>query len=220
MDARESGDRRALAVLDRVLELPGADALPRAVLAEARRMVAADGVVLCALGAPTAYWSAPVELTSAARVEAFERRCASPLTNPALYFVRGSGADHVLADSFPIPDGRIAYLAFARCARDFTDHEVAQVGAMCTRLGSLTRFTRRWHGPTDALPLTAGERRVLACIAQGLTDRATARRLGIAEATVRKHLEHIYRKLGSANRVAAAVQWLRANEVTPAATRS
>lgn len=53
--------------------------------------------------------------------------------------------------------------------------------------------------------LTRQERRVLDFVAQGLTDREVAGRLGIAEATVHKHLEHAYRKLQVTNRVAATL---------------
>jgi DNA-binding NarL/FixJ family response regulator len=56
--------------------------------------------------------------------------------------------------------------------------------------------------------LTPRERDVLALVARGLTDAAIAGRLGIAEATVHKHLEHVYRKLSVTNRVSATITWL------------
>lgn len=62
--------------------------------------------------------------------------------------------------------------------------------------------------PTPAAALTERERAVLALVARGLTDRAVAGRLGIAEATVHKHLEHAYRKLGVTNRVSATLACL------------
>jgi DNA-binding NarL/FixJ family response regulator len=56
--------------------------------------------------------------------------------------------------------------------------------------------------------LTPRERDVLALVARGFTDAVIAGRLGIAEATVHKHLEHVYRKLGVTNRVSATITWL------------
>ena len=51
--------------------------------------------------------------------------------------------------------------------------------------------------------LTPRERDVLRCIAAGKTTAETARLLWVTEATVSKHLEHVYRKLGVTSRTAA-----------------
>ena len=51
--------------------------------------------------------------------------------------------------------------------------------------------------------LTRRQRDVLRCIAAGKTTVETARLLWVTEATVSKHLEHVYRKLGVTNRTAA-----------------
>lgn len=51
--------------------------------------------------------------------------------------------------------------------------------------------------------LTPREIEVLHHLAEGLTARAIAHRLGAAEATIRKHLEHIYAKLDVRDRVGA-----------------
>jgi len=42
-------------------------------------------------------------------------------------------------------------------------------------------------------------------LSEGLTNREIARRLRLAEGTVKVHLHHIYRKLGISNRTALAV---------------
>jgi DNA-binding NarL/FixJ family response regulator len=52
--------------------------------------------------------------------------------------------------------------------------------------------------------LTAREQQVLELAARGRENEAIALELGIAPATVAKHLEHVYRKLGVQNRTAAA----------------
>lgn len=52
--------------------------------------------------------------------------------------------------------------------------------------------------------LTPREREVLALVARGRENDGIAHELGIATATVAKHLEHVYEKLGVSNRTAAA----------------
>lgn len=54
-----------------------------------------------------------------------------------------------------------------------------------------------------AVELTPREREVLRWVADGCTNRAAARRLGIGEATVKTHLGHIYEKLGVVDRASA-----------------
>jgi len=52
--------------------------------------------------------------------------------------------------------------------------------------------------------LTSRQREILGCVAAGLTDAQIGERLGIAAATVNKHLEAIYDRLEVHNRTAAA----------------
>ncbi len=64
------------------------------------------------------------------------------------------------------------------------------------------------HGPQNlpALPLlSAREREVLALIAVGDSNKLIARKLNIAETTVKIHVQHILRKLQLSSRVQAAV---------------
>jgi DNA-binding CsgD family transcriptional regulator len=61
-------------------------------------------------------------------------------------------------------------------------------------------------GDLAQLGLTARESEVLAWVAQGKTNADTARILGTRSATVAKHLERIFRKLGVETRTAAAVR--------------
>jgi len=64
-----------------------------------------------------------------------------------------------------------------------------------------------------ALPLTAREAAVLRLLAEGLTARAIAGRLGVATATVSKHQEHLYRKLGTCDRLTTVLTAQRLNLV-------
>jgi HD-GYP domain-containing protein (c-di-GMP phosphodiesterase class II) len=65
--------------------------------------------------------------------------------------------------------------------------------------------------PSD---LTVREQEVLGLVAQGLTNQAIARRLGISAKTVNTHLEHVYAKLGVSTRVAAVVHATRRGWMT------
>jgi DNA-binding CsgD family transcriptional regulator len=55
----------------------------------------------------------------------------------------------------------------------------------------------------EAIPLTQREREVLAHIARGRSTAEVARLLWVTPATVSKHLEHVYEKLGVHSRIAA-----------------
>ncbi len=57
--------------------------------------------------------------------------------------------------------------------------------------------------------LTTAERRVAALAADGLTNKAIASRLGIAQGTAKSHLEHIYAKTAIANRTELATEFHR-----------
>ena len=61
-----------------------------------------------------------------------------------------------------------------------------------------------------ALGLSAREVEILRLVAMGKENPDVADELGIAIATVRKHLEHIYKKLGVRSRAAAATRALTA----------
>lgn len=76
-------------------------------------------------------------------------------------------------------------------------HEADEVGSE-----DLANFLR-----TD---LSARQREVLALALQGLPNKSIARRLDIAEGTVKVHLSMVYRALGVKNRVAALCRVLQA----------
>lgn len=64
--------------------------------------------------------------------------------------------------------------------------------------------------PEDGSPApTAREIEVLTALAQGLSNKAIARRLGISPHTVKFHLEQLFRKLGAGCRAEAVAKGLK-----------
>ncbi|MGB7817706.1 MAG: LuxR C-terminal-related transcriptional regulator [Ornithinibacter sp.] len=64
------------------------------------------------------------------------------------------------------------------------------------------------HGTRPGVRVTPRESDVLRLVREGLTNAQIARRLGIAEATVAKHLEHVYARTGAQCRAqAVAMCW-------------
>jgi DNA-binding CsgD family transcriptional regulator len=53
--------------------------------------------------------------------------------------------------------------------------------------------------------LTARQAEILNWVARGKTNEEVARIVGVSPATVKKHLEHIYVRLGVSNRTEAAL---------------
>lgn len=94
---------------------------------------------------------------------------------------------------------------------DFAASELELAAAVLPTLTALDRLARERcpvSAPASACAaeLSLREREVLSMVANGLTAVAIGRRLGIAPATVRKHLEKIYRKLGEHDRLVAVTR--------------
>jgi DNA-binding NarL/FixJ family response regulator len=84
----------------------------------------------------------------------------------------------------------------------YLDPAVARIVARRMRAGGRSAG----DGTTDALTrLTSRERDVLGCVARGLSNRAIAAELGMAERTARTHVSNILAKLGLTSRTQAAL---------------
>jgi DNA-binding CsgD family transcriptional regulator len=94
----------------------------------------------------------------------------------------------------------------------FTATELERARMLGRLLGGLDRHVRamagRWPEPaaTADARMTPRQLSVLVLLSDGLTAAAIARRLEIGERTVHKHLEHVYAKLGVADRLSAVVR--------------
>jgi DNA-binding NarL/FixJ family response regulator len=83
-----------------------------------------------------------------------------------------------------------------------------------TVVGSLPAF--RGGGETVLDALTPAERRVLACVGQGLSNEEIAAELFVADTTVRTHIRHILEKLDLRDRVQAVILAFDTGLVRPA----
>jgi DNA-binding NarL/FixJ family response regulator len=120
----------------------------------------------------------------------------------------GQILEHVYADSKPSPE-----LAEAVWRR---------TGGNPYRLTELLAVEGA-NGPTalmgPASDLTAREREVLGCLAEGMSNKEIARALGISVRTVTVHVSNLLRKTGAASRTAAAL-WAIQNGGLRATTAS
>jgi len=76
----------------------------------------------------------------------------------------------------------------------------------CAARGMPAPSRSRSGGPAG---LTARESEVLGLLARGLPNKLIARQLAITPKTVGNHIEHIYSKIGVANRAGAALFAMR-----------
>jgi len=63
-------------------------------------------------------------------------------------------------------------------------------------------------GHSESEPLSPREREVLVLVSQGMANKQVARELGIAERTVKVHLNSVFRQIGVSDRTSAAL-WAR-----------
>jgi DNA-binding CsgD family transcriptional regulator len=98
--------------------------------------------------------------------------------------------------------GYAARLHVDRTRRRFTERDVAMFRLLTP---VLARLLRGASGSSLPASLTVQERRVLGLVAEGRSNTEIAAALHVCSSTVRKHLEHAYRKLGVHSRFAAVM---------------
>lgn len=149
--------------------------------------------------------------------------------------VRGIfSADHVLGLPLPDTEPPIRGCLIYRAGTDFPDTYLARARRLQPLLAGVDKqreVLHAWHaaaaarrdGPPDpaeralAYGLTPRETAVLTLLAEALTAASIGRRLGISARTVHKHIENLYRKLGTRDRVATVLR-AQACDLLPART--
>ncbi len=105
----------------------------------------------------------------------------------------------LLDERFPNRDPHTLPLPIPEPGQTLT---VRDLMVRCTPLGDLSLLTIWPAGPLDRL--TSREREIVFCIAQGLSFKQAAKKIGVAPSTVANHLYRVYRKLGVYSRTELA----------------
>jgi len=112
------------------------------------------------------------------------------------------------------PERTLRLIFFRGPGRDFSERDRDLLTVLRPHLHQAYLDAERRRHP--APPLTARHWDLLHLVAAGHTNAQIARRLGISEATVRTHLEHIYRLLQVSSRTAAVTRaFADPNGLTP-----
>ncbi|MEU6392347.1 LuxR C-terminal-related transcriptional regulator [Streptomyces sp. NPDC046939] len=125
------------------------------------------------------------------------------------------GVTQQLAIPLDAPAGVVRSVVLGRDGGNFTDRDrrfAQRLQPLLVRIDHHVRELERLRAAlpppftdsaatADAYAITPREMTVLGLLSEGLTAAATARRLGVSEHTVHRHLENIYRKLGTHDRV-------------------
>ena len=130
-----------------------------------------------------------------------EQLAVSPYARAELWSLAELGLRDCLRIGFPLGGGRVAQVYFDRRHRYFQPRDV-QILVMLQP--ALARAVQPPAQCAHLAQLSGSERQVLDLVARGASNRDVADQLSLSEATVRKHLEHVYRKLGVTNRTAAS----------------
>ena len=115
-------------------------------------------------------------------------------------------ADLVLADpTMPVPP-HFAVLRMGEGGAVPSSLTPAQLDAALHAVSVGLRVSLPSEG---TVTLTPRELEILACLGEGLSNKAAARRLGISAHTVKFHLEAVFAKLGATSRTDAVARGLR-----------
>ncbi|MFF8291061.1 response regulator transcription factor [Streptomyces sp. NPDC016309] len=132
---------------------------------------------------------------------------------------RSFGTRHMLGLPLPGDDGAVRGFIVHRDGADFDARDLlyaARVQPLLSAAAAHHRLLAHRCGDGPVAPaderhgLTPRETAVLRTLAEGLPATAMARRLGVSVRTVHKHLQNLYRKLDTADRLGTV---LRAQEL-------
>jgi PAS domain S-box-containing protein len=88
-------------------------------------------------------------------------------------------------------------------------HSSDELGRHAAEMRGRARSDHEPNTPPTTAELTARQQEVLALVAEGLANRAIARRLVVSETTIKSHLREILRRLDAANRTEAVARYLQ-----------
>jgi DNA-binding CsgD family transcriptional regulator len=127
---------------------------------------------------------------------------------------RPVGVEYELELAFPSPLWHTRTFIFdrrGRSSRDFDERDRLVLDLLkphLIRRWEQAEERRRAAEENDAAQLTVREREVLTWVARGKTNPQIAELLWLSPATVRKHLENVYGKLGVKTRTAAVARFI------------
>lgn len=168
------------------------------------------------------------DLSAVRMSDVIDRRRYQELPIFREYF-QPAGLDHMVDVGLPAPAGRHrSFILFRRTAAgDFSGRDRAvlemlrphfsgiEARAALRRRLSKALSTQERDGKSSACAqeLTPREREIVVLVAEGKTNAQIAAQLWIAPSTVKKHLEHVYEKVGVGRRTVAAtlvhaIPWL------------
>lgn len=176
-------EQAALRTLIGAEPMPG-EALPSIDLLECiGRLIPSDDMVVCLTDAT----GCVLDLVSLPGLELDD---FDPQVCDGLVIGFRSGRNHVVQ------------LAFDRLHGTFSERDLAMLRLIAPSIARLVPDRPRACLTTT---LTTQERRVLQLLSTGMSNADIAAYLYVAPCTVRKHLEHAFRKLGVTNRLAAVI---------------
>jgi DNA-binding CsgD family transcriptional regulator len=124
--------------------------------------------------------------------------------NTGMYidYERYWGVEHEIKVVLPAGPGRTLRLMFSRgSGSDFSERDRTLLALLRPHLQAAYVACERLR--LGVAPLTTRQREILQYVAAGMGNRQIARRLGLSDATVRKHLENIFARLQVTSRTAA-----------------
>lgn len=154
---------------------------------------------------PCSYPDRTGDLRSVARISDFYSARQWHATGMYRDYFQPAGLDHELMVCLPGAPGRTVRLIFFRGpGPDFSERHRALLALLRPHL--LEAYADAELRRRGIPALTARQWDLLRLVAAGYTNSQIARRLGLSEATVRKHLENIYTRLRVSSRTAAVTR--------------
>jgi DNA-binding CsgD family transcriptional regulator len=143
------------------------------------------------------------DLTTVTAMSDFYTRRELHRTGMYADYLRPQGVEREIMLCLPSPRYRTVRLMLARGpGSDFSDRDRAILTLLRPHL--YETYLRGVSPPEP--PLTPRQKELLRFVAAGCTNRQIARKLSVAESTVRKHLENIFDRLQVTSRAAAVAR--------------